>query len=248
MIDITEIIKENNKEIKNFKNNILRLEKLNEDDSSHFSNMLLQNIYKLIDNTFTFLFSNNCRPQEKEIIVIQLEKLHHMFFGELSTMYSDGLWELYQEREQEYYKDKHTFDPINFRSEFILEQIHKFKDKTYEDKSKPTNIVEDDSCFYVGIEFANGNAYDVYKKYLHIKIKNKRKIATQEIFKDNYKAVYDFYVYGTFDNYTNKQKNIFKRTDAENELKKVYAHCTKSKIDICEEFLIDCRKNGIELT
>ncbi|ELY2017201.1 hypothetical protein SL053_001089 [Flavobacterium psychrophilum] len=240
MINITEIIKENNKEIKNFKSNILRLEKLNDNDSFHFSNMLLQNMYKLIDNTFTFLFSNNCRPKEKEIIVIQLEKLHHMFFGELSTMYSDGLWELYQEREQEYYNEKHTFDPINFKSDFILEQINKLK--TQIKPKKPT-----DSWFKVGIELANGKAFEIFNKYKSIKVREKRTVITKYIFGNKYEKSYDLYVYGSINGYKSVDKNIFNRSNAEDEIRKIIEHSKKKGDFICKEFIGKCKEYNISI-
>jgi hypothetical protein len=227
MIDITEIIKENNKEIKNFKSNILRLEKLNEEDSFHFSNMLLQNMYKLIDNTFTFLFSNNCKPIEKKILVSQLEKLHIMFFGDLNTVYNFGYWEHFEEQEQEYYKSNHTFDPINFQSDFILEQINKLK--TQIKPKKPTN-----SWFKVGIELANGRAFEIFNKYKSIKVKEKRVNITKEIFGTKYEDAFGLYVYGSINGYKSVDKNIFNRPNAEKEIGKIIEHCKKNGHSICE--------------
>lgn len=245
-MDITEIIRENNKEIRNFKSNLLRVEMLNEEDSLHLSSVLLQSIYWSIDNTFSLLFSNNCKPKEKEIMVIQLEKLHNMFFGKLNTEYNFGYWQHFEEQEQEYYNYKHTFDPLNFQSDFILEQINKFKGNKEEIKSKPRNI-ENETWFKVAVQFANGNIYNNHNKGLKLKITdlaNKFFIATEEVKIGTYRAYLSFTL-SEHKEGVNKYKNIYYRKDAETELKKVVEYCINKKFEICPEFITICKEYKI---
>lgn len=245
-MDVTEIIRENNKEIRNFKSNLLRVEKLNEEDSMHLSSVILQSIYWSIDNTFSLLFSNNCKPKEKEIMVIQLEKLHSMFFGKLNVEYNGGYWQHWEEQEQEHCKTKHTFDPTNFQSDFILEQISKFKDKTEDVKRQPLNI-EDETWFKVAVQFANGNIYNNHNRGLKLSITdfaNKFFQATEDVKITTYRAYVSFTLSDHKEG-VNKYKNIYYRKNSETELKKVVEYCASKKIEICKEFKEKCLEYGI---
>ena len=245
-MEITQIIRENNKEIRNYKSNLLRFENLNEEDSLHLSSVLLQSIYWSIDNTFSLLFSNNCKPKEKEIMVIQLEKLHNMFFGKLNTEYNFGYWQHFEEQEQEYYNYKHTFDPLNFQSDFILEQINKFKDNKEEIKYKPRNI-EVETWFKVAVQLANGNIYNNYNKGLKLSITdltNKFFNATKDVTIGTYRTYLSFTLSDNKE-FEHRYKNIYNRTNAETDLKQVVEYFKIKNQKICQEFITKCEEYGM---
>lgn len=252
------LIKENKNIIRNFEitfeRNILIFSKENLlkpeghlDYVTQYITSVYSNLYRQINKLIIVIDQDVCTIVEKPILLNQLRDLYNIFFEYLeSSLYRNDYWKINQNQEQEFFDSQYSFiEPENFHKDYILDLIERFNKFLFNIPS-PKNIIDlelnllAETWFEIGFEFANGNIYKHIKEgKTQVEIANilfkKRKIKSSS---------YRPWINYTLSNVENV-KNIFKRTNSEEELQFVIRYCNKNQIDISEKFIEQCKESNI---
>mgnify|MGYP000526439011 CR=1 FL=1 len=255
------IIRENNKLIENFEEKfekqVLHYKKeyeeqkfeYKEDYVFQYVNHIYSLLYQHINETIITLDINRCTVVEKPILIIQLQELYRLFFEFLEkTEHKNDYWKHLEEQTQDFFEDDFTFiEPKNFLQNYIYEIIIQIKQNFSTvpipiKKNKEKYIFINETWFEVALEFANGNVYQLIKEGKSQVQMAKTLFKNRKIISSSYRPWLNHSI-----NKTDDTKNVFGRTNSEDELKEVYSYCVKNNINVAEKFITDCNKNGIKL-
>lgn len=255
-----KIKKENDKIIsdfeKNFEKNIARYELENKkyrqegelDYVDSYVATIYSNLYVQINQTIILLDIKKYAIIEIPILISQLKELYRLFFDYLETSkYKSDYWKLLEINDQQYFDYEYSFiEPDYFYKDYIFDLICRF-DKDFSTIPMPNRKVKDhknyinETWFEIGLEFANGNIDKLVKQ-------GKSQVEIANILFKNKKIKPSSY--RPWVNYTitkaNNDKNIFTRSNSEDELKKVYDYCIENNIDIAAKFIADCSQYDIK--
>ena len=241
MKDFIKIITRDNLNlIDNYKNDFGEFLKTQNDKESYLTDAYIH-LYTQINNTIQALEDKSTETNVILNLLDQLIKLKKIFFEILNKKYFSENWEGVAELMIKYYAEKNYINPSMFNEKYLDLVIKRLFEQNNLVLNKVAKKKPVDSWFKVGIELANGRAFEIFYKYKSLKVKEKRIFITKEIFKDKYEEAFGLYIYGSINGYKSVDKNIFKRSNAEKEIGKIIKYCKQNGHSICDEFLEKCK-------
>lgn len=244
-----KLIKENKNFLINFEKFIKpKLQNPDEGDNYEYIDAFCHNLYSQINETIIKLDLKNCTIIESDYLKEQLKEMVRLYFIEIEVDKKFLYWSYTEELAQEHLEYQNSFiNPEKFSFEYVIEIMNKLGIDTKSKEQQIKKSIENNTWFIIGVELANGNAFEIYEKYETIKVKDKRTVITKEIFKDRFLDAYKMYIFGSINNYKSIDKNLFRRPNAETEISKIVEHCKNKGIKICDAFIEKCKAYKISI-